>query len=241
MKLSQVVENSKQNYPNKLIIVKKWIFWILTNEQAFFMSKMFNMKLTKLDKDTIKAWFPEKSLNKWLQILEDKRLSYMVLQKDKQNGKYQIIKNKDWTYFNKLFVINQEDYEFTKQRILWLAKVWLEEKIEKNFLLKDKLEEIYLLLSHRLIKMPRKERYYFREKIEKIYMDMLENVYKYMYNLEDRKELIKNIQDKVFVLREFTRFLYKIGRIRNDNYYLDLGERWIEIMKICKGVRNKIS
>jgi hypothetical protein len=34
--------------------------------------------------------------------------------------------------------------------------------------------------------MPRKERQYFRAKIETLFMDLMEDVYKFMYNLGDR-------------------------------------------------------
>gem|GEM_PF-2532627 len=76
--------------------------------------------------------------------------------------------------------------------------------------MKDRLEEVYILLSQQMIKMPKKERYYFRDKIEKLFMELLQFVYEFMYNLENRKLLIKQIFNKVMILREFTRFLYKI-------------------------------
>jgi len=46
----------------------------------------------------------------------------------------------------------------------------LEEKAQSNFLLKDKIEELYLIISQWLIKMPKIERRYFREKIEKMFI-----------------------------------------------------------------------
>jgi len=70
-------------------------------------------------------------------------------------------------------------------------------------------------------------------------MELLQFVYEFMYNLENRKLLIKQIFNKVMILREFTRFLYKIWKIRNDNVYLDLWDRWIEILKICKWIMSK--
>jgi hypothetical protein len=46
----------------------------LLDEEAFFMSKYFNMKLTKLDKETIKVGFPDQNKEKWFSILENKDL-----------------------------------------------------------------------------------------------------------------------------------------------------------------------
>ena len=50
-----------------------------------------------------------------------------------------------------------------------IKKIWIEDKNEKIFLLKDKLENIYIILLDLLMKLPKKERYFLREKINKIY------------------------------------------------------------------------
>ena len=74
-----------------------------------------------------------------------------------------------WKSYSNLYRIDLEDYKFTKERILWLKKIWIEDKNEKIFLLKDKLENIYIILLDLLMKLPKKERYFLREKINKIY------------------------------------------------------------------------
>lgn len=237
MKIKDFISSLKWDYDFKLKIVKKWIFWILINEDAFFMSKIFSLKITILDKETIKVWFPDWSKNKWLSIFREKNISYIMYEK---NEWFYI---EVWKYiakdYTEIFLLNLEDYKLTKDRILWLNKVWIETKNEKNFLLKDKLEDIYIIISSLLMKLPKKERYYFREKVEKIFMNLFEDVYKYMYNLWDRSILIENIFSKTLILREFFRLLYKIWIIKNDNVFIDLGERWLEILKICKWIKNK--
>ena len=237
MKISEYIESIEDKYRWKLKIVKKWIFRILLDEDAYFMSKMFYLKLTKLDKETIKVWFPDWAKNKWLKILEEKNISYVLF--EKKDNSYKRVWLYKWISISKIYKIDMEDYLLLKNRILKLNKLWIEEKNQKNFILKDRLEEVYILLSQQMIKMPKKERYYFRDKIEKLFMDLLQFVYEFMYNLENRKLLIKQIFNKVMILREFTRFLYKIWKIRNDNVYLDLWDRWIEILKICKWIMSK--
>ena len=106
-------------------------------------------------------------------------------------------------------------------------------------MLKNKIEEIYVLLSSRLIKLPRKERYYFRDKIERLYMDLLEDIYKYMYNIWSRKDSMQNVFDKVLVIREFSRLLYTMWIKNSDLVFLDLWERWLEVLKISKTIINK--
>jgi hypothetical protein len=148
-----------------------------------------------------------------------------------------------WIYkakeYGLVYSIDLEDYNITKDRILWLNKIWLEDKNIKNFLLKDKLEDIYIILLELLLKLPRKERYFFREKKERLFLDLFEEVYFYMYNLWNREIIIKNIFNKIMILREFTRFLYKLWKIKNDNVYLDLWDKWVEVLKICKGIISK--
>ena len=234
MKISEAVADLWNKYDLDLKIIKKWIFRILLNEEAFFFSKYFNMKLTVLDKSTIKVWFPDWSKKKWLDILQEKNISYVLF--EKKNDEFVEIELYKWKNYGFIYKVDLEDYNFTKDRILWLNKIWFEDKNIKNFLLKDKLEGIYLIMLDLLLKLPKKERYFFREKIERLFLDLFEQVYSYMYNLWDRGLLIKEIFNKVLILREFTRFLYKLWKIKNDNIYLDLWDRWIEVLKICKGI-----
>lgn len=201
------------------------------------MSKYFNMKLTVLDKETIKIGFPDGSKEKWLNNLKEKNISYILF--EKKNNIFEEVKKYSNKSFSDIYRIDLEDYKFTNERILWLKKIWIEQKNERNFLLKDKLENIYIILLDLLMKLPKKERYFLREKIEKIFLDLFELIYEYMYDLWDRKILIKEVFKKVMILREFTRFLYKMWKLKNDNVYLDLWNFWVEILKICKWIMNK--
>jgi len=238
MKIRDFIFSLKSDYDFKLKIVKKGIFRILIDTDAFFMSKYFHLKITILDKDTIKVGFPDWSKNKWLSIFREKNISYVMYEKNewfyREVSKY-LAKN-----YTDILALDLEDYNLTKARILWLNKIWIEDKNEKSFLLKDKIEDIYIIISGLLMKLPKKERYYFREKVEKVFMDLFEDIYKYMYNLSNRSLLIENIFSKSIILREYFRFLYKMWIIKNDNIFIDLWDRWIEILKICKGIRNKI-
>lgn len=237
MKIKDFINSLEKDYDFKLKIIKKWIFWILINEDAFFFSNFFHLKITILDKQTIKVWFPDGSKQKWLSILKQNNLAYTLY--EKEDWVYKEIWKNLWIRYTDIFKFDLEDYNLTKERILWLNKVWFEEKNEKNFLLKDKLEDIYIIVIDLLLRLPKKQRYFFREKLERLFFDLFENVYKYMYNIWDRKDLIEKIFSSCMVLREFFRFLYKIWKIKNDNVYLDLWDRWIEILKICKSIKEK--
>lgn len=234
MKISDFINSQSEKYNSYLKIVKKWIFWILLNEDAFYIHKKFNLKLTILDKVSIKVWFPDSSKDKWLNNFNEKWISYILFEKENDI----FIKKQEYKWKTN-FKIDLEDYNLTRDRILWLDKIWLEQKNEKNFLLKDKLEDIYIILNELLLKLPKKQRYFFREKIERLFLDLFEEVYKYMFDLTDRKIVIQDIFNKTLILREFTRFLYKQWKIQNDNIYLDLWDKWLEVIKISKSIINK--
>ena len=239
MKIKDVWSGFNSKYLTNVKLIKKWIFWVALCEEAFFLSKYFNLKLTKLDKETIKVWFPDSSLKTWIDRLQKLNIWVVLISKNTDTNEYELIKVYEGKSYAQKYPVNVEDYTLTKDRILWLNKIGLEEKKWNDFLLKNKIEEIYVLLSSWLIKLPRKERYYFRDKIERLYMDLLEDIYKYMYNIWNRKDSMQNVFDKVLVIREFSRLLYTMWIKNSDLAFLDLWERWLEVLKISKTIINK--
>jgi hypothetical protein len=241
MKIIKARADMHQQYPFQLKFFKKGMFWVLLEEEAFFASKHFSLKLTPHDKHHIKIGFPVSAENNRFWKFENAWLWYVLIENIQKiaDKTRQVTKSVPWKYFNILYQINLEDYQLTKERILWLSSLNLEEKQQKNFLLKDKIEEMYLIISQRLIKMPKIERRYFREKIEKMMMNMLALIYEFMYSTQTRKESIDQIMQQSLIVREFTRFLYKLGKIKNDNVYLDTAGKREEILKITKTLQNK--
>lgn len=234
MKLSVLYEDLKSSYPKSLKIIQKWAFCIFINSESFALSKRYNLKLTKLDRDSIKAWVPVTALDKWLDIFIKDELSFVLIWKDKEVLKYQTGK-----YLLDIFHINIEDYKLTKERILWLNKLSLEEKSVPNFLLEQKLQDVYILSLDLLLRLPKKQRYFFREKIERLFFDTFELVFKYKYNLWERNIFITEIFNNTLLLKEFFRMFYNTWKIKWDIFYLDIWDKFIEILKICKSVKNK--
>ena len=235
MKISEFYEKLKSTYPKSLKIIQKWAFCIFVNSESFAVSKRYNLKLTKLDRNSIKAGIPMTALDKWLNIFIKDELSFVFIWKDEQVLKYQ-----KWKYILDIFHINIEDYKLTKDRILWLNKFSLEEKSISNFLLEQKLQDLYILSLSLLLRLQKKERYFFREKIERLFPDTFELVFSYKYNLWDRNYLINNIFNNILLLKDFFKILYNIWKIKWDIFYLDIWDRFIEILKICKWIKNKI-
>ncbi len=235
MKISEFYEKLKSTYPKSLKIIQKWAFCIFINSESFAISKRYNIKLTKLDRNSIKAGIPMTALDKWLNIFIKDELSFVFIWKDEQVLKYQ-----NWKYILDIFHINIEDYKLTKDRILWLNKFSLEEKSISNFLLEQKLQDLYILSLSLLLRLQKKERYFFREKIERLFLDTFELVFTYKYNLWDRNYIISKIFNNILLLKDFFKILYNIWKIKWDIFYLDIWDRFIEILKICKWIKNKI-
>ena len=61
----------KMNNPNKYFVFKSGIFYIFLDEDAKLMSKILGLKLGALNADIVKCGFPEKSLDKYMSILND--------------------------------------------------------------------------------------------------------------------------------------------------------------------------
>lgn len=241
MKICAVYDEYQKTHPRTLKIIKKWIFWILLDHEAFFVAKYFSMKITKHDRQHIKVGFPISSQHHRLEQFANHGLWYLLIDKSSVGPEqsYQIINQHKGVSYQKIHPIDLQDYEITKNRILWLYKLGLEEKIQSNFLLKDKIEELYIIISQWLIKMPKIERRYFREKIEKMFMELLSNVYEFMYFPSKRVASIENIIQLSMIIREMTRFLYKLGKIHNDNAFLQTWEKWVEVLKITKSIQQK--
>lgn len=228
MKISQFFESLSDSERNSLSIIEKGGFYILLREDAFFFAKIYSFKLTKLDRDSIKVGFPKTSKHKWLTRLRENNISYKVYSKLWENFSAQ--ESFVWSF---QISYDIEDFLLTSKRILGKEKSIKTQK-NQNFLLKDKLEELFSILQEILLRLPKKERYFLREKIERNFLNLLEKIYQYMYQKELRDELSQKFMGEILVLREFTRFLYMSGKLRNENVYFDLWERWIDICKIVK-------
>lgn len=238
MKIKQVYNDFDKKYIWKIKIIKKWIFWIILEQEAYFVNKTFHLKITKLDKDTIKVWFPNNSLDKWKNIFIQKWIAFILIEKIGEN--YEVIENNKWKNLKDIYSIDLLDYESTKKRVLQLFEIWIELNEQKNFLLEQKTEDLYYICLNFLVKIPFKSRYFIRQKIEDIFLLVLEKIYKYKYNLFDRKLLIISIFDNIIILKEFFRLSLIISNKSNDWFYLEIQERFIELLKICKTIKLKL-
>lgn len=78
----------KQINPNKIYIFKNGIFYIALDKDATSLSKEFGFKIVNLNDDIIKCGFPEKRLEYYTNLLENRNISFEII-----DSKYSKIDN----------------------------------------------------------------------------------------------------------------------------------------------------
>lgn len=76
--LNKYTELKNNNYKN-VYLIKVGIFYNALNEDAIFLNKKINLKLTRLGNEIIKCGFPVSALNKYKHILDEKNIKYTII------------------------------------------------------------------------------------------------------------------------------------------------------------------
>jgi hypothetical protein len=130
----------KIEYKEYIILIKSGNFYEILDKDAIILNKLLNYKLSKLS-DTVKCGFPISSLEKVKIILKDKKINYIVVEKDIIVCKEQFENN---TYSNYKYDINTIKYNFI--RIGKITK-YLNENAYEN--INDLLNEIEVIINGR--------------------------------------------------------------------------------------------
>lgn len=86
--------------------------------------------------------------------------------------------------------------------------------------------------------MPKKERFYFREKAERLMLDILEDVYRYSYHPPTRHETAVRMSLDVLIFRDFLRLAFDSDMGIPPGTYLQIGRDLLSALKILKTLRN---
>lgn len=216
-------------YKESLLFIQKWNFYILLNEEAFFFSKIFYFKMTKLDNKSIKVGFPIYAVDKWIKNIEEKGIWYTFFDSNKE-----VVFKQKWSYIE----IDEWDYQSAYKRILQKTTLIKTPGVKKDFLLKKKVEWIYKDFLFHIVKACKKERFFIREKVEKVFLNILEKIYDFMYNLDERDITIRYIFNKLLILKEFFVFIHFEVELLKETVYIDLSERLVEVLKITKRIKS---
>lgn len=105
MGTENIIKMMKEIHPERVIMVKIGTFYHEYGRDAYIMSYLFGYQIKKLEKNLSTCGFPKSGVNKVLKELEDKKISYMLVNKS-QN--YEVeeemefkSKNEYLSYYNK--------------------------------------------------------------------------------------------------------------------------------------------
>ena len=71
--------NLKRSNQDSIYLFKSGIFLIAIDDDALFLSELFNLKLTNLNLDIKKCGFPISNLSKYINVLDKNNISYKII------------------------------------------------------------------------------------------------------------------------------------------------------------------
>ena len=77
-----------------LYLFKSGMFYIFIDEDAIKISSITTLKLINLTKDIVKCGFPEKTLQKYLNIFENLNLKIKIIENENSNTEFESLINK---------------------------------------------------------------------------------------------------------------------------------------------------
>lgn len=79
MKLLNKYTELKNNNSKNVYLIKVGIFYNALNEDAIFLNKKINLKLTRLGNEIIKCGFPVSALDKYTLLLKSKKIDFEII------------------------------------------------------------------------------------------------------------------------------------------------------------------
>lgn len=127
MGVLQIVKTAKQIHNHHVILIKTGGFYHVYGRDSYILSYMFGYKLKQMEENYTTCGFPESTINKVMAGLENKKISYILL--DRKNN-YETDKKESFKNLN--------NYEK------------LYEKARKYIVLKKRIDNIYEILQERI-------------------------------------------------------------------------------------------
>lgn len=110
MKLIDTYNNYKIKYKEYVVLVKSGIFYECFNDDIGIMYSLFSYKIKNNGSNYV-VGFPNNSLSKVLNVLEENKINYIVVEDNNIVDKYKTNKNRYLEYvtdLNKLIYINMK-------------------------------------------------------------------------------------------------------------------------------------
>ena len=174
-------------------------------EEAFAVSERYGVELTKLAAGTLKAGFPVSRKAAWESRFRNDGVRAAFFEPD--GALLSRVEGSAEPPFD------AEAFARTKEAFFLVGSFSLNEAPTpaRDFQLKTVLERAYRDFQGAAVRMPKKERFYFREKSERLMLDILEDAYRYAYDPRSRTETAAKLSVSVLVFREFLRLAFDSG------------------------------
>ena len=95
------MEILQEKEKNKIVLVNAGAFYIARGRDAIFLHEEIGLKLSCLEKEICKVGFPATALEKYIKLLEEKNIAYIVYKYKENETKLEIIKQHEGKYHNK--------------------------------------------------------------------------------------------------------------------------------------------
>ena len=180
MGFSEMMELLQKKNHGKIVICNMGNFYISIGKDAILLNRLINLKVSCFKPEICKVGFPINSLEKYTDLLVQKRYSYIVYYFDQEKEELQILEDYEGKYNNNLKGQNINCYICSKSTgkykrpdkyIIALSKLY--ENEEQNYLkeskenyIKDK-EQINNKNNSKKEEMKRKRKIWFQKKNKK--------------------------------------------------------------------------
>ena len=180
MGFSQMMELLQKKNDGKIVICNMGNFYISIGKDAILLNRLINLKVSCFKPEICKVGFPINSLEKYTDLLVQKRYSYIVYYFDQEKEELQILEDYEGKYNNNLKGQNINCYICSKSTgkykrldkyIIALSKLY--EKEEQIYLKEDKedykkdKEQINNKNNSKKEEMKRKRKIWFQKKNKK--------------------------------------------------------------------------
>ncbi len=145
MGFSQMMELLQKKNDGKIVICNMGNFYISIGKDAILLNRLINLKVSCFKPEICKVGFPINSLEKYTDLLVQKRYSYIVYYFDQEKEELQILEDYEGKYNNNLKEQNINCYICSKgtgkykrpdKYIIALSKLY--ENEEQNYLKESK-------------------------------------------------------------------------------------------------------
>lgn len=95
MKLTEEIERLQNENEGSIVLIKSGIFFVAIGKDAVVLNELLGLKTTCLKDRVCKVGFPVRNVEKYIRLLTEKEVSFVIYLKDSQNNKIEELYRND--------------------------------------------------------------------------------------------------------------------------------------------------